>query len=89
MADKLFRKKIKLGTKPGKSETIAEVPDEMYYPSMYIDDTELPLEPEDVGKTFTAQIKLKVTGVNQRTSEDGSNLDYNFDVMEIAFGEGK
>ena len=89
MADKLFRKKIKLGTKPGKSETIPEVSDEMYYPSMYIDDTELPLEPEDVGKTFTAQIKLKVTGVNQRTNEDGSNLDYNFDVMEIAFGESE
>lgn len=86
MADRLFKKKIKLGYKE-KSIEVDEK--ETYYPSMYIDDTELPLEPEDVGKTFNAQIKLKVTGVNQRTGEEGTNLDYNFDVMEIAFGEDK
>lgn len=89
MADKLFRKKIKLGTKRNDEVPVQTKKKKMYYPSMYIDDTELPLEGEDVGKTFTAQIKLKVTGVNQRTGEKGTNLDYRFDVMEIAFGEGK
>jgi len=89
VADKLFRKKIKLGTKQNSGMTTKASKKEMYYPSMYIDNTKLPLEPEDVGKTFTAQIKLKITGVNQRTDEKGSNLDYNFNVMEIAFEEGK
>lgn len=89
MADKLFKKKIKLGTKPGKSETIAEVSDEMYYPRMYIDDTKLPLKSEDFGKTFNAQIKLKVTGITKRAGTKGEKIDYTFDVMEIVFGEDK
>lgn len=90
MAKQLFKKKIKLGTKQS-NEIVPEKASkkEMYYPSMYIDDTELPLEPEDVGKTFNAQIKLKVTGVNQRTGEKGTKLDYGFDVMEISFEEEK
>jgi len=90
MAKQLFRKKIKLGTKPNKSVLVSTKPKKrLYYPSMYIDNTKLPLEPEDVGKSFNAQIKLKVTGVNQRTNEGGSNLDYSFDIMEIAFEENR
>lgn len=89
MAKKLFKKKIKLGTKPGKSTTIAEPKNEMYYPSMYIDNTKLPLESEDFGKTFNAQIKLKVTGVNKRAGSKGEKINYTFDVMEIAFQESQ
>jgi len=90
MAKQLFRKKIRLGTKQGEEAASKKFSrKEIYYPSMYIEDTKLPLEPEDVGKTFDAQIKLKVKGVSQSTNEGESTLDYSFDIMEIAFEESK
>ena len=89
MADKLFKKKIKLGYKEDYDVPKEKAKEELYYPSMWINDTELPLKPEDVGKTFTAQITLEVKGVDLRTDSDGSKFDYHFDVKEIAFGEGK
>ena len=90
MAKQLFRKKIRLGTKQSEEAAFKKSSkEEMYYRSMYIDSTKLPLEPEDVGKTFDAQIKLKVKGVSQSTNEGGSNLDYSFDIMEIAFEENR
>ena len=89
MSDKLFKKKIKLGYKedfdvPTKSEKKT-----LYYPSMWINDTDLPLEPEDVGKTFTAQITLEVKGIDSRTNSKGIKFDYSFDVKDIAFKESK
>ena len=89
MAEKLFKKKIKLGYKPGNSESISTPKKEMYYPSMYINDTELPLDAEDFGKTFNAQIKVKITGINKRTGTKGTKINYDFDVMEISFAEAK
>ena len=76
----------------GKKETMAACQPERvksksktYYPSFYISDKKLPIEPEDVGKILTATIKLKVTGVNMRTNEDKQSLNYDFDVREIVF----
>ena len=56
---------------------------------MWINDTDLPLEPEDVGKTFIAQITLEVKGVDSRTNSKGIKFDYSFDVKDIAFKESK
>ena len=89
MTDKLFKKKIKLGYKPEKSQPVVSDKKEMYYPSMYINDTELPLDAEDFGKTFNAQIKVKITGINKRTGTKGTKINYDFDVMEISFAEDK
>ncbi len=89
MSDKLFRKKIKLGYKedfdvPEKSEKKT-----LYYPSMWINDTDLPIEPEDVGKTFTAQITLEIKGIDVRTNSKSTKFDYSFDIKDIAFQEDK
>ena len=89
MADKLFKKKIKLGYKQDFDVLEKSEKEELYYPSMWINDTELPLEPEDVGKTFTAQINLEVTGVDTRSGSKGTKFDYNFDVKDISFQESK
>jgi len=86
MAKELFKKKIKLGYKERPIEADKK---ETYYPSMWINDTDLPLEAEDVGKTFTAQIKLEVVGVDSRADSKGKKFDYHFDVKEIAFQEDK
>lgn len=75
----------------GKKETVtACMPEKsrknkVYYPTIYISDKKLPIEPEDVGKVLTATIQLKVTGVNMRTNEDKQSLNYDFEVREIVF----
>ena len=81
-------KKIKLGYRQDDTMPV-KTKKTLYYPTMYVNNTELPLEPDDVGKKFMALVEVKVTGVNQRTNEKGSNLDYNFEVMEISFVEKK
>jgi hypothetical protein len=77
--------------KLGKKETDSMVTPERHknrvrYPSFYISDKKLPIEPDDVGKVLTATIQLKVTGVNMRTNEDKQSLNYDFEVREIVFG---
>ena len=84
---KLFKKKINLGKK--RETTVCESPktskDKVYYPTVYISDKKLPIEPEDVGKMLSAIVRLKITGVNVRTSEDKQSLNYDFEIREIAF----
>lgn len=85
---KLFKRKINLGKKD--TSTVCESPkiskDKVHYPTVYISDKKLPIEPEDVGKMLNATVRLKVTGVNVRTSEDKQSLNYDFEVREITFG---
>jgi hypothetical protein len=78
--------KIKLGEKRKDicESKPCDVP-ELYYPSMYISDTQLPVDGEDVGKTFKAVVKLKVTGVNTNTNLHSDFFTYNFEVHEIEF----
>ena len=89
MSDKLFKKKIKLGYKEDFDTPEKSKKEELYYPSMWINDTDLPLEPEDVGKTFIAQITLEVKGIDVRTNSKSTKFDYSFDVKDIAFQESK
>jgi len=81
-------KRINLGK---KESTVSCQPErtknKIQYPSFYISDKKLPIEPEDVGKMLTATIQLKVTGVNMRTNENKQNLNYDFEVREIVFGD--
>jgi len=80
-------KRINLGKK--EITPVCESPkrkNKVYYPTIYISDKKLPIEPEDVGKTLTATVQLKVTGVNMRTNENKQSLNYDFEVREIVFG---
>ena len=79
-------KRINLGRKETEPTCAVKRPkNRVHYPSFCIYDKKLPIEPEDVGKTLTATIQLKVTGVNMRTNEDKQSLNYDFDVREIVF----
>lgn len=80
---------IKLGHKSEPPELSPRKDNKLYYPNMYINETKLPMEPGDVGKTFEATVKLKVTGVNQNHNMSGSNFNYDFEVHEIEFVEMK
>ena len=82
MAKKL--KRIKLGRKESVVST-KKMKDSTYYPSIYISNKKLPIEPEDVGKILSATVQLKVVGVNMRTDEDAQNFNYDFEVREIVF----
>ncbi len=78
-------KRINLGRKEISTMVDKAKENKVYYPSIYISDKKLPIEPEDVGKTLTATVRLKVTGVNMRTNEDKQSLNYDFEVREIVF----
>lgn len=79
-------KRINLGKKETSTEISEPKKGNVYYPSIYISDKKLPIEPEDVGKMLSATVRLKVTGVNVRTNEDKQSLNYDFEVREIVFG---
>ena len=77
-------KRIKLARKSTPSKSIGEK--KIYYPTIYISDKKLPLEPEDVGKILNANVQLKLVGVRQESSESsGSKNSYDFEVREIVF----
>ena len=80
-------KRINLGKKESTSCQPEVSESKVRYPSFYISDKKLPIEPEDVGKILTATVRLKVTGVNMRTNENKQSLNYDFDVREIVFGD--
>jgi len=79
-------KRINLGKRETSTVVEKSRENKVYYPSFHISDKKLPIEPEDVGKTLTATIQLKVTGVNMRTNENKQSLNYDFEVREIVFG---
>ena len=79
-------KRINLGKKEISTRVTEPKGSNIYYPSFYISDKKLPIEPEDVGKLLTATVRLKVTGVNMRTNENKQSLNYDFEVREIVFG---
>ena len=61
------------------------------YPSLYLDDEDLPLEEDDVGQIITVQVKLKVKRVAKEfiDKDKGTKKTYScsFDVMGIDFGK--
>lgn len=74
---------IDLGQKPGSMETsVSRGP---YYPSIYIENKDLPFEDSDVGKTFDAKIKIKLAGINTRNKEGSDTKTFDFEVRKIEF----
>jgi len=61
------------------------------YPSLYIDDKDLPLEESDVGEVIVAKVELKVKRVAKEIidKEKGTQKTYScgFDVLGIDFGD--
>lgn len=74
---------IDLGQKPGSIET--PVSRGTYYPSIYIEEKDLPFEDGDVGKTFDAKVKIKLTGLNTRSREGSDMKTFDFEVRKIEF----
>jgi len=75
---RLFRK-VSLKQKPEKPTEVSEY----YYPSLCISDKSLSLKPEDVGKTFKAEIELKLTNIGVSHSSEKSIDSYSFDIKTI------
>jgi hypothetical protein len=79
--------KIKLGRKsePCICEPEKSVEPRLNYPSMYINDTKLPLTGEDIGSIMTAVVQLKITGLNTRSTLKKDSINYDFEVHSIEF----
>ena len=75
---RLFRR-VSLKRKPEKPAKCSE----SSYPSLYISDKNLSLKPEDVGKTFKANVELKLTNIGVSHSSEMSVDSYSFDIKSI------
>jgi len=53
-----------------------------YYPSLYIEDRDLPLGKTDIGDKLEARVELKLKGIS--TNSEKKNT-YTFDVLNITF----
>lgn len=73
---------INLGEKPSAAETPKR---SVYYPSIHIDDKDLPFEGGEVGKTFDAKVKIKLTGISTRNTEGSDKKTFDFEVRKIEF----
>lgn len=82
--------KIDLGYKEENTIQPTKGTKKLYYPSMCIYHTELPLDPDEIGDTLTAQVKLKFTGIDTSRRSSGDNSqNYDFEVQEIEFSPKK
>ncbi len=63
----------------------------IYYPSFHVDNIDLGVDEEDVGKTITATVKLKVNSAGKRINDREGTVkkteDYSFDVLAIDLGK--
>lgn len=85
MALKRSRNKINLGRKH-KESVVTASGNEINYPSLYITNKKLPLEAKQIGTTLTAVVKLKFTGISERSGINSPDKkSYDFDVKEIQF----
>lgn len=73
---------IDLGEKPGTLETPKR---RTYYPTIHIDDKDLPFEDGEVGKTFDAKVKIKLTEISTRDTEGSDKKTFDFEVRKIEF----
>lgn len=83
---KLYRKKVNLGRKY-KAITQTKPERKTTYPSFYISEKKLPITPNDVGKSFTCEIKAELTGIREESGRDGNKYSYDFEMKSISFGK--
>jgi len=77
-------KRTNLGTKERYDAISEPVKNKVSYPSFYVR-KKLSLDKSSIGKTFEVKAKIKLIGLDQNTSEDRDDLNYNFDVINIEF----
>lgn len=79
---------VDLGYKPEKGmEVSAKAKRETYYPSLHID-KDIGLDEKDVGRTMTAQVRIKVTSVEKRVSDKGGKRETcGLDILAIELGK--
>ena len=76
-------KRTNLGTK--ESYEVSKSPkNQTVYPSFYVR-KKLPIDKKSIGKTFEVKAKIKLVGLDQRTSEKSDDFDYTFDIINIKF----
>lgn len=73
---------IDLGEKPSTMESPTRG---TYYPSIYIENKDLSFEDGDVGKTFDAKVKIKLTGLRTQNREGSDKKTFDFEVRKIEF----
>ena len=61
-------------SKPPKNKVV--------YPSFYVR-KKLPIDKKSIGKTFDVRAKIKLVGLDQRTSKNKDDFDYTFDIINI------
>lgn len=76
-------KRTNLGTKENY-EVSKPTKNKVSYPSFYVR-KKLPLDKTAIGKTFEVKAKVKLVGLDQNTSENRDDLNYNFDIINIEF----
>jgi hypothetical protein len=81
----LQRRKIDLGYKERPLETKSINKDRTHYPSFYISKVRLPVTANDVGKSFTVQAVIDLTGIRESTDTQKSSFNYDFEVKSIQF----
>jgi hypothetical protein len=77
-------KRTNLGTKSEYDTVCTPAKNKINYPSFYVR-KKLPLDKSAIGKTFEVKAKIKLVGLDQNTSEDRDDLNYNFNVINIEF----
>jgi len=76
-------KRVNLGRKPKPVKEVEVKKPSIIYPTFYVNGIKLPLGGKDVGKTFDIVAKIKLVGVNERTSENKNDLNYDFEIQSM------
>ncbi len=67
--------------------------DRVWYPIFHVDNIDLGIDEDDVGKEITATVKLKVNSagkrINDREGKVKKTEDYSFDIIAIDLGKPK
>jgi len=77
-------KRTNLGTKNRYDAVAKPTKNKIDYPSFYVR-KKLPLDITAIGKSFEVKAKIKFVGLDQNTNENGDDLSYSFDVINIEF----
>lgn len=89
----VLKRKISLGYKPKPIQTAlipkkSKAETKVRYPWVHISETKLPIDFDDIGKTFNANVKIKLTGMRLDSNENKDSNNYDFELREITFNQG-
>lgn len=81
----MANKMIDLGvTDSAESSEVAKRSRKKRFPTVWLDEgVALPLDPEDVGKDFKITGNIHITGIDEKTDEDGHKKQFRFELRSI------